>query len=93
MDTQELKQKISPLFRAFGVTRAGLFGSAARGEMRPDSDIDLVVEITKDISLLGFIDLKLQLEEALHRSVDLVEYAALKPLLKEHILKEQISLL
>ncbi len=42
--------------------------------MREDSDIDILVEIEKDISLLDFVGLKLEIEEALGRKVDLVEY-------------------
>jgi len=71
----------------------GLFGSYVRGEMREDSDIDIVVKIEKDISLLDFVELKLEIEEVLGRKVDLVEYNTIKPLLRERILKEQVVIL
>ena len=61
--------------------------------MRADSDIDILVEISKDISLLDFVGLKLEIEEALGRKVDLVEYKTIKPLLKERILQEQVTIL
>jgi len=61
--------------------------------MREDSDIDILVEIEKDISLLDFVGLKLEIEEALGRKVDLVEYNTIKPLLKERILNEQVIIL
>ena len=70
-----------------------MFGSVVRGEMREDSDIDILVEIDKDISLLDFVGIKLELEEILGRRVDLVEYKTIKPLLKENILKEQVVIL
>jgi len=57
--------------------------------MRPDSDIDILVQIDTDISLLEFVGLKLDLEEALNTSVDLVEYDTIKPLIRDRILKEQ----
>jgi hypothetical protein len=57
--------------------------------MAPDSDVDILVEIEKDISLLDFVGLKLELEEALNRKVDLVEYSTIKPLLRESILGQQ----
>lgn len=63
------------------------------GKMKADSDIDILVEIGKDISLLDFVGLKLELEEALKNKVDLVEYKTIKPLLKERILKEQVMIL
>jgi predicted nucleotidyltransferase len=93
MGINEIKNKIIPVLKPYGVKRAGLFGSAARGEMKIGSDVDIVVDIQKDISLLDFIELKLQLEQALERSVDLVEYQAIKPLMRERILREQVSIL
>jgi len=57
--------------------------------MRPGSDIDILVQIDTDISLLEFVGLKLDLEEALNTSVDLVEYDTIKPLIRDRILKEQ----
>jgi predicted nucleotidyltransferase len=86
---EQIKQKILPILRRYGVKRVGLFGSCVRGEMTPDSDIDILVEIDSDISLLDFVGLKLELEEVLNRKVDLVEYNTIKPLLRETILSQQ----
>lgn len=93
IDIAKIKQKILPILHRYGVTRVGLFGSYVRGEMREDSDIDIVVKIEKDISLLDFVELKLEIEEVLGRKVDLVEYNTIKPLLRERILKEQVVIL
>ncbi|OPY29217.1 MAG: hypothetical protein A4E27_00198 [Methanobacterium sp. PtaU1.Bin242] len=49
------------------------------------------MEIDKDISLLDFVGIKLEIEEKLGRKVDLVEYSTIKPLLKENILKEEVG--
>ncbi len=70
-----------------------MFGSLTRGEIREDSDIDVLVEIEDDISLLDFVGIKLEIEEALGRKIDLVEYSTIKPLLKERILSEQVEIL
>ena len=86
---EEIKRKILPILQRYGVKRVGLFGSFVRGQMTADSDIDILVEIKKDISLLDFVGLKLEIEEALKRKVDLVEYDTVKPLLRERILSEQ----
>ena len=86
---EQIKRKILPILRRYGVKRIGLFGSCVRGEMTPDSDIDILVDIEKDISLLDFVGIKLELEEALNRKVDLVEYSTIKPLLRESILSQQ----
>ncbi len=93
IDIEEIKRKILPILQRYGVKRIGLFGSCVRGEMREDSDIDILVEIEKDISLLDFIGIKLEIEETLGRKVDLVEYCTIKPLLRDRILKEQVVVL
>jgi len=92
-DINKIKQRILPILQDYGIKRLALFGSCVRGEMRKDSDIDILVEIKADISLLDFVGLKQKIEEALGRKVDLVEYDTLKPLLRERILKEQVVLL
>ncbi len=92
MNNEEIKEKIIPLIILAGVKRAGLFGSVARGDATRKSDIDLLVDLPKNVTLLGFIDLKLRLEEALDRPVDMVEYAALKPQMKEQILKDEVRI-
>lgn len=90
---EDIKRKILPILQRYGVKRAGLFGSCVRGEIKEDSDIDILVEIEEDISLLDFVGIKLELEEALGRKVDLAEYSTIKPLLRERILEEQVVLL
>ena len=90
---EDIKRKILPILQRYGVKKIGLFGSCVRGEMREDSDIDILVEIEKDISLLDFIGIKLEIEETLGRKVDLVEYCTIKPLLRDRILKEQVVVL
>jgi len=93
IDIEEIKRKILPILQLYGVKKIGLFGSYVRGDMREDSDIDILVEIEKDISLIDFVGLKLEIEEALGIKVDLVEYNTIKPLLRERILKEQVIIL
>jgi predicted nucleotidyltransferase len=89
----EIRQKVLPILHRYGVTRAAVFGSAVRGQLRPDSDIDLLVRIGADLSLLDFAGLKLDLEQALNRRVDLVEYDTIKPRLRAQILEEQETIL
>jgi len=69
------------------VKRIGLFGSYARDEQKEDSDIDIIVEFSRPVGF-RFIELKLYLEEILNSKVDLVTPNALKPQIKEQILKE-----
>ena len=86
---EEIRHSILPILAQYGITKAALFGSVAKGTYHMDSDVDLLVEIRKDLSLLDFVGLKLDLEQALNRKVDLVEYDMIKPLLREQILAEQ----
>lgn len=85
----ELRKKTTPIFQRYGVKKAALFGSYARGDMRVDSDLDILVELDDRVSLLDYVGMKLALEAVVGRKVDLVEYATVKPLLRERILKEQ----
>jgi len=74
----------------FGVTKMGVFGSVARGTANKDSDIDIVVEMSKR-NLLNRISLQISLEAFLGISVDIVTYReGLSPLLKERIKKDVI---
>ena len=94
MTINEIKRKVLPILRKYNLKKAGIFGSIARGELREDSDVDILVEIERDdLSLLDFVGIKLELEAALGRKVDLVEYDTIKPLLRERILAEEIPIL
>jgi len=75
-----------------GVSRAALFGSFARNEVTDDSDFDLVVDFHGRKSLFDLVGLKQELENVLHRDVDLLTYDSLHPLLKNQILSEQVVL-
>ncbi len=89
----QIKKKALPILKDAGVTRSALFGSYVRGEEGDDSDIDMLVELPREKSLFEFIHLKLKLEESLKRKVDLVEYIAIKPGLKQYILPSQLQIL
>lgn len=89
MITPSIKKKIMPILKRQGVTKAAFFGSFARGEAKKRSDIDILVKIKKGKSLFDFVGLKLDLEEKLGKKVDLVSYGAIKPRLKDIILKDE----
>ncbi len=64
---------------AYRVKSLAVFGSVARDEARPDSDVDVLVEFDTLVGLRGFMDFRFELEAILGRPVDLVMRSALKP--------------
>jgi len=74
----------------FGVSSISIFGSVARGEARPDSDIDVLVEFSRPVGMFEFMDLKDFLESILKQKVDLATRESLKHQLRDQILKEAI---
>jgi predicted nucleotidyltransferase len=71
--------------RSLGVRSLDLFGSVARGDARPESDVDLLVEFDE---VPGYVRLRNRLEEMLGRHVDLVMVSGLHPRLRERVLRE-----
>ena len=93
MIDKAILDKAIPILKSYGVVHASIFGSFVRGEETPQSDIDLLIQPPKGITLLGLGGLCSDLEEALHRTVDLVQYDFIKPALRETITKEKIDIL
>lgn len=82
---------VLPLLRSqFNVTGLSLFGSLARNQAKPESDVDLLVTFTDDASLFDLVRLKQYLEETLHLSVDVVPKESLRSELREQILKDAV---
>jgi predicted nucleotidyltransferase len=88
----EISQKAMPLLRKYGIFSASVVGSVARGTQTSKSDIDIVIEVIKPISLLTFARIKLELEEILQTKVDLIERSALKPRIRKYLLQDEITL-
>lgn len=76
--------------QSYGVERLAIFGSVARDEARPDSDVDILVEFNKPIGLFGLIELRLQLEKILGTSVDVGTIECLKERMQQEVLDECI---
>jgi len=74
-----LAEHADRLRAAYHIKSLALFGSVARDQARPDSDVDLLVEFDRLVGLRGFMDCRFELEAILGRPVDLVMRSALKP--------------
>lgn len=92
-EIESIKEKIVPILKEHKVTKAGIFGSFVRGDQNKKSDIDILVEIPDNRSLTEVIGLKLILEEALKRKVDLVEYELIRKEIKDNVLEDEIQIL
>ncbi|RKX96678.1 MAG: nucleotidyltransferase [Spirochaetes bacterium] len=81
---KEIKEK-------YGVKEIGIFGSLVRGEMKEESDVDILVEFEKPIGFFKFLELEEYLSDLIGRKVDLVSKKALKPHIGKYILEEVIT--
>ena len=88
------ESEIAAICRRYHVRELALFGSAARGEMRSDSDVDLLVDFMPDarIGLLELSALTRELSQMVGRAVDLALEPALKPLVRAEVLAEAQTL-
>ena len=86
------RDEILRLAKLHGARNVRIFGSVARGEARPDSDLDLLVIFKADYTLWDKIGLKQDVEDLIGRKVDVVQENFLREELKQQILDEAISL-
>ncbi|MBI5350313.1 MAG: nucleotidyltransferase family protein [Chloroflexi bacterium] len=88
----KLRASLPDLQKKYGVRGLWVFGSRLRGNARPDSDLDVLVEFDdRPLSLLKFVEIENRLSDLLGIKVDLVEKKALKPLIGRRILQEAVA--
>ncbi|HBL39589.1 TPA: hypothetical protein DDZ10_02865 [Candidatus Uhrbacteria bacterium] len=88
----ELKKQLVPLLKQSHVEFAGIFGSVARGEATPTSDIDLLVRFSKPIGLFELVGVQQNLSEQLKKPVDLVTEASLCRHIRDRVLNDLVVL-
>jgi predicted nucleotidyltransferase len=76
--------------RALGVLSLSIFGSVARDEAGPASDVDVLMEHGPGLSLFDYAGIQIRLEEILSRPVDLATADALKPRIRDRVLSEAV---
>jgi uncharacterized protein len=90
----ELKKKILPILKRHDVVKAGFFGSFARQKDYDEkSDIDLLIQYSKEKSLYDFVGLKIDLEDNSGLKFDLVTYDSVHDLLKKQIFNDEVRIL
>jgi len=90
---EEIRQRIGPTLKKFGVVRAALFGSVVRGEASDSSDLDFLVELEAGRTLYDLVGLKLELTDVLGNEADVVTYRSLHPRMRDRVLREQVPVL
>ena len=87
MSTPKMNLQIANYLKSQPVTKAWLFGSFARGEEKPWSDVDILVEFDKgcQMGLFGYLRIKSDLEDLIGRNIDLVEDGTLRPYVLENV--------
>ncbi|HEX9503457.1 MAG TPA: nucleotidyltransferase family protein [Patescibacteria group bacterium] len=91
MTIDEVKVKAIPILKKYGAEYAAVFGSVARGDDRPDSDIDFVVRLSRPVGFFKLSALETSLEQILQRPVDLVEEEGLSRHMKPYIIKDLVT--
>ena len=91
-ELERIKPKIIEILKRNKIKRAGIFGSYSQGKQKKKSDIDILIEPTKGMGL-GFVGIKLELEDELGRKIDLITYKGIHPLIKKDVLKEEVRII
>ena len=88
MTVEEVKLRTAPVFEQHGVAYAAVFGSVARGEDRPESDVDILVRLGRPTGMVGYMKLVESLESSLHRRVDVVTEQSLNKHIQPHVARD-----
>ncbi len=84
----ERMEKLKEILKKHGAVKVEIFGSYARGDANPESDLDVIVEFRERKSLLELIGIEQELEDALGMKIDLLTESSINPYLRERIKKE-----
>ena len=89
---REKREEIVRIAVSHGAESVKVFGSLARGEARPDSDVDILVKLRPGRTLLDIVAIKQDIEDLLGCGADVVTEAALSPYIRDQVLKDAVSL-
>lgn len=92
-ELRKLKPLIVKILKKNGIKKAGVFGSYARGDQKKNSDIDILIQPVKGMSLFDVVGIELELKEVLGRRVDLLTYKCISSHLKKYIINDEVKLI
>lgn len=95
LSTEEVIIKLvslAPDYPKYGIKSLAIFGSVARDEARPNSDVDILVEFSTEPTFDLYMDLKLHLETLLKRKVDLADLKMLRPEIISNVMEDAIPI-
>ena len=93
MNFEQLKRNILGVIANYPVKKAAVYGSFARGDSTDGSDVDLLIETSKPVTIFQILQLEIDISEITRRKTDIVEYAAIKDSIRERVLAEAIQIL
>lgn len=89
---EPLAVQVREVGERYGIRNIRVFGSFARGQARPESDLDLLVEYVPGRSGFAFVEFCERVEELLGRKVDVVTEKSLHPLIRDKVLRQAVAL-
>jgi predicted nucleotidyltransferase len=92
-EIEKYKQLLLPVLKRYFIKRAAIFGSIAKGNHHEDSDIDLLIEGDAAFTIFKLLSLEEEISQLVNRKVDLVEYRAIKPSIRQEVLQSAIAIL
>ena len=92
-EARRLAEVIKPVLRRYRVSKAELFGSVAYGELKPESDVDVLVELPKGASLFDLGGLYMDLKEVIGRDVDVVPYDSVHHRIRENVFSKTFKVI
>ena len=92
MQVAEIKKRAEPVLRSFGIKRAAVFGSGARGEDRPDSDVDLLIAFGKPTGMIEYMRFLYEMERILQKKVDVVTEKSVNKFVRPHVERDLVTI-
>ncbi len=89
---EDIKTKLMPIVKKYGLSKVAVFGSYARQEALIDSDVDLLIYMDESFELDKYLKFESALKRALKKKVDIIEFRCINKYMREDILREAVTI-